>query len=109
MASSRGPKAPKVSHPEWYKGSQYEFQVFQGQLQFVFQANPARFQNNKSKIIYATSFLRGPAKDSWTLNINPYTGGVKFNTYAEFLTVLFNAFDDPDSEVTVAREIKRLR
>ena len=26
----RAPKAPKVSHPKWYKGGQHEFQVFQG-------------------------------------------------------------------------------
>ena len=105
----RAPKAPKVSHPEWYKGGQHEFQVFQGQLQLVFQADPARFQNDKSKIVYAASFLRGPARDWWTPNINPHTGGVKFDTYTEFLTALSNAFDNPDSEATAAREIRRLQ
>ena len=64
---------------------------------------------NKSKIVYAASFLRGPAKDWWTPNINPYTSGIKFDTYTEFLTALSNAFNNPDSEVTAAWEIKRLQ
>ena len=36
----RASKAPKVSHPKWYKRAQHEFQVFQGQFQLVFQADP---------------------------------------------------------------------
>ena len=71
--------------------------------------DPAYFQDNKSKIVYAASFLRGLTRDWWTPNINPYTGGVKFDIYVEFLTALSNDFNNPDSEATAARKIRRLR
>ena len=44
--SAAAVKAPKVSNPEYYKGRQHEFQMFQGQLQLVFQCDPARFQTD---------------------------------------------------------------
>ena len=108
-SSSVSTKAPKVANPEFYKGGQHEFQTFQGQLQLMFQADPARFQTDQSRIVFAASFLRGPARDWWAPNIDPRTGAMKFQTYSEFLEALSNAFDDPDSQATAARDLRRLR
>ena len=77
----------------------------------MFQADPARFQTDQSRIVFAASFLRGPARDWWAPNIDPRTGAMKFQTYSEFLEALSNAFDDPDSRLrplgTFAASAKR--
>ena len=108
-STTKEDKAPRVLEPEYYKGTLSEFPIFQVQLQIVFQSDPTRFSTHKAMILYAASFLRGPARDWWTPHMDTKSGAVRFETYEEFMDALSKAFDDPDATATAAREIRRLR
>ena len=51
----------QINKPDTYSGGRLEFRTFATQLQLAFLATPAKFAEDKAKIVFAASFLRGPA------------------------------------------------
>ena len=81
----------KINLPEEFSGDRNKYDEFRTQLALSFAANPSRFEDEKAKIVFAASFLRGPAAD-W-----------------EFMKALRAVFDDPDTVTTFAYDLQRLR
>ena len=57
-STAKDEKAPRVSEPEYYKGTLSDFPIFQVQLQIVFQSDPTRFATHKAMILYAAGRAR---------------------------------------------------
>lgn len=101
-------KSPRGKEPDEFDGNQTRYRAFVSQLALCFGANTSRFSNDKTKISYAASFLRGPAFEWLEPYINKLSGDVVFPSYAEFLDGLQAGFADPDAYATAERDLESL-
>ena len=106
----------KINLPEEFTGDRNKYDKFRTQLILCFAANPSQFEDDKVKIVFAASFLRGPAADWWVPKINTTatTNGtttmtMAYTTFEKFMKALRAAFDDPDAVTTFAYDLQRLR
>ena len=106
----------KINLPEEFSGDRNKYDKFRTQLILCFAANPAQFEDDRAKIVFAASFLRGPAADWWVPKIKAIstTNGITtmtmaYTTFEEFMKALRAAFDDPDAVTTFAYDLQRLR
>ena len=99
------PKKIKVHNPEEYNGDRTKFDKFKTQLALSFTVNLTIFVEENNKIVYAASFLRGPATDWWVPKINIITGTLIYATFNDFLRALRAAFNDPDAIITFACDL----
>ena len=95
-------KKIKVHDPEEYNGDRIKFDKFKTQLTLSFAVNPIIFVKENNKIVYAASFLWGPAADWWVLKMNIITGTLIYATFDDFLRALCAAFNNPDAMITFA-------
>ena len=51
----------QINKPDTYSRGRLEFRTFATQLQLAFLATPAKFAEDKARIVFAASFLRGLA------------------------------------------------
>lgn len=105
---NRSEKPPRGKEPDEFDGNQTRYRAFVSQLALCFGADTARFCNDKTKISYAASFLRGPAFGWLEPYINKLSGDVVFPSYAEFLDGLQAGFADPDAYATAERDLESL-
>ena len=74
------------------------------QLALKFSANSSEFPNDRVKLSYAGSYLRGAAFE-WLAPQVHHDGQVNFTSYSEFMRALHDAFGDPDEVATAEQEI----
>ena len=106
----------KINLPKEFTGDRNKYNKFRTQLILYFVTNPSQFENNKVKIIFAASFLRGSAADWWVPKINTTittnettTITMVYITFEEFIKALRAVFDDPDTITTFAYNLQHLR
>jgi hypothetical protein len=109
------PKSPytkefKTGTPECFDGkSASQLRNFLTQVRLVFSAQPIKFSDDKNKIIYTASLLRGPAF-TW---IQPYLDmddpPVWMNDFSLFTAEINTVFGDPDLASNNFRRLKRLK
>jgi hypothetical protein len=100
----------KPGTPEYFDGrSTSQLRNFLTQVRLVFSAQPLRFSDDKSKVLYAASLLRGSAF-SW---IQPYLDMddplVWMNDFSLFAAEINAVFGDPDLASNNFRRLKRLK
>jgi Ty3 transposon capsid-like protein len=103
-------KGFKVASPEPFDGkSTAQLRNFFSQLHLVFATQPLEFHDDKNKIMYAASFLRGTAF-AW---IQPYLEMVDppvwMRDFSRFAAELNTAFGDPDISSANRRRIRELK
>lgn len=108
LPADRPPRPPKVADPEPYTGDRSKFRNFATQLQLKFASDPATFNTESVKIIYAGSYLRGHAYTWFAPYVNESTGHIDFNSFTDFFESLKTAFDDPDLYATAERDLETL-
>ena len=100
---------PKVANPEYYQGQRNKLSTFITQVAMVIALQPSRFPNEKSKVLYAGSYLR----DTAFLWFQPWvtaTPPPSFMTdFQEFCHELRRTFGDPDEVATAERHLYTLR
>jgi len=100
---------PRVSEPEHFNGHRSQLRDFISQVKLVIQAQPSRFSTEKQKVIYAATFLRGPAF-SW---FQPYTEMADtepiLNNFNMFIRELKCVFGDPSQSATAERQLRNLK
>ena len=100
---------PKVSEPEHFNGNRSQLRNFISQVKLVILAQPSRFQTENQKVIYAATFLRGPAF-SW---FQPYTERNEnepiLNDFDLFIKELHYVFGDPNQTASAERDLQRLK
>jgi len=102
---------PKVSPPQYFHGDRRHLNEFITQVKLVVALQPSNFPNEKSQIVYTSSYLRGSAF-SWVQPILETIGTnhehPSLSSISEFFNHLRAAFGDPDPVATAEREISRL-
>ena len=107
--SAGAPKAPKINHPEEFRGDKDKLEHFVSQLRLCIASDPRTFATEGPKISYAASYLRGPVYDWFTANSDPETGETRWKTLDDLLLALRSAWGDPDARATAERKIRDLR
>ena len=102
-------KEPKIKDPDTFDGSTKSLNGFLTECELVFELQPSRFGNDRTKINYMISLLRGTPLEA----IRPYiTSTIKPSfllNFDEFILRLKLNYGDPDETGTARRKLKSLR
>ena len=111
-AKSTSTREPKIADPEPFKGDRLQLTNFLSQCQLKVGAQPARYPDEMTKILFAGSFLRGEAY-SWfqPLLASSHIGiqPAEFESFKTFTDALNTIYGDPNLEITAERELRQLR
>lgn len=112
-------KSLKVKVPDAFEGKRSELPAFLIQVQLYIQFNSSSFRNDKDKILFVITYLRGAAfnwaaplvteygrkpKEEWSMMTKE-----AFANFESFQDKLRMAFGDVNEEKTARREIRMLR
>lgn len=108
-SSTRESKEPKVKDPETFTGKRSLLNAFITECNIVFKLQVSRFNDERVKVNYMVSYLRGTPLDA----ISPYLTARPrpsfIESYDEFILYLRSNFGDPDEIGTTRRKYKALR
>jgi hypothetical protein len=100
---------PKVASPEFFSGSRQGLTSFFTQVNMVIGLQPSRYPTEKTKVLYAGSFLRGTA----LLWFQPYVSKTPedpiMNDFELFCKKLKELFGDPNERATAERNLYALK
>lgn len=110
--STSGPhstsKEPKVKDPETFHGHRNSLNSFLTECELVFELQPSRFQDDRTKISYMVSYLR----DAPLLAVRPLLQEnprpEMLEVYTDFIAYLRSNYGDPDEKGTARRKLKSL-
>ena len=112
-------KPLKINTPEPFDGSRGKLQAFFSQIELFFGFNVDRFHTNKHKILFASTYLRGPAFKWFNsfltdfLNNKPDKRDDNMievtQNYSNFKNKLRQVFGDFDKEHLAERRMQSLR
>lgn len=107
--SGPSPREPKVKDPETFHGQRNTLNTFLTECDLVFELQPSRFRDDRTKVSYMISFLR----DTPLLAIRPLLSEVPrpaiLDNYQSFVDHLRTNYGDPDEKGTARRKLKALR
>jgi hypothetical protein len=103
------PREPKIKEPETFHGDRNALNCFLTECDLVFELQPSRFQDDRTKVSYMISLLR----DTPLLAIRPllseYPRPFILEDYPAFVKHLRTNYGDPDEKGTARRRLKALR
>ena len=102
---------PIISQPQYFSGDRKYIVEFITQLKMVFSLQPSRFQTEKSRVVYACSYLRNAAF-TWAQplleTLNTPLEDASLNDFQLFSEKLRASFGDPDPISTAQRQLYKL-
>src|SRR5882672_905270 len=106
--SSRGAKA---AEPETFDGSRDKAEQFVRSICIAITMQLDTFSDERMKILYALSFMRGGIVQVWAKNETNVvlSNSSTFTTLAELLAGITRTFGDPDLERTVHAQLHALK
>lgn len=100
---------PKVKDPETFHGQRDGLNAFITECELVFELQPSRFLDDRTKVSYMISLLRG----SPLLAVRPLMSAVPrpfiLEDHRSFVDYLRTNYGDPDEKGTARRKLKALR
>ncbi|KAF7137057.1 hypothetical protein CNMCM5793_006908 [Aspergillus hiratsukae] len=112
-------KSVKVRPPEPFNGTRSKLRAFLTQLDMYIQMNREKLVNEADKVLFATTYLTGPAFDWFEPFVRDYQEHTEdlqddetkamFASYAEFKTKLEGTFGDIDKSRNAERQLWRLK
>jgi hypothetical protein len=109
----------KIPQPEFFDGTRSKLRGFLTQLDTNLRINQSKLPMEADKVIYASTFLRGPAFDWFEPFLREYQEKVQkdwgditeevFSNYNKFKKRLLETFGDIDAKRTAERKLRRLR
>ena len=112
-ANAKPPPEPKIADPEYFSDSRPLLIPFLSQCQLKFNGQPSKFPNEASKVLYAGSYLRGPAF-TWfqplllAANKEPPQIVPEFQSFKTFSKSISAVYGDPDIEASAERPLNVL-
>src|SRR3982751_2030120 len=98
---------PRISDPSHFEGKRHQLKNFVSQLRLVIYGQPSRYRTERSKVMFAASFLRDAAF-SW---FQPYLNSDDcplLDDFPLFIEQLELAFGDPDEVSNAERKLATL-
>jgi len=106
-AGERPPKRESIPKPQEFDGSQDQLRPFIAQLCTKFLGDAHKFVEFQHRLAYAVGFLKGKAYEQILPLINE--GNINIASVEALITLLENAFGDPDRVRTAERNLQSLR
>ena len=105
-AGERPPKRESIPKPQEFDGSQDQLRPFIPQLPTKFLGDARKFGDVQHRLSHAIGFLKGKAYEQ----ILPFIdeGNINIASVDAVITLLENAFSDPDRVHTAERNLERL-
>jgi hypothetical protein len=99
-----------------FNGDRKELLPFLTKCQLKFEGQPSRFQNERSKVLYAGTRLEGPAFNwfqpyikMWPVDTPSDLAPADIRDWKTFQQSLTRVYGDPNLEATAERELRRLK
>lgn len=103
------PQEPRIKDPETFHGQRDSLNFFITECSLVFELQPSRFTDDRTKVSYMISLLR----DTPLMAIRPLLSMVPrpyiLENYLLFVEYLQTNYGDPDERGTARRKLKSLR
>jgi hypothetical protein len=103
------PQEPKVKDPETFHGQRDSLNAFITECELVFELQPSRFGDDRTRVSYMISLLRGTP----LLAVRPLLSFVPrpyfLDNHRLFVEYLQTNYGDPDEKGTARRKLKNLR
>lgn len=100
---------PKVKDPETFHGQRDSLNAFITECELVFELQPSRFGDDRTKVSYMISLLRGTpllaVRPLLSFDPRPYM----LDDHRSFVAYLQTNYGDPDEKGTARRKLKALR
>lgn len=102
-------REPRMADPDFFNGKRSTTRAFLTQVRMVLAANPSRFPDETSKILYASSFMRGSAFVWLQPFIEKSSVHPFLQNFEKFSDAILNQFGDTDAEIDAERNIYMLK
>ena len=116
LSNKKDPKEPEVSNPPPFEGDQRNLETWITACHLKFAGQPSRFVTERQKLVYATSYLKGPPLLWINPLLNKYLGAgpndpvpeelASFNAFSQSLKVLYR---DPNLERNALTALDNLK
>jgi len=106
-AGERPPKRESIPKPQEFDGSQDQLHPFIAQLRTKFLGDAHKFVDVQHRLAYAVGFLKEKAYEHILPLIDE--GNINIASVEALITLLENAFGDPDRVRTAERDLQSLR
>jgi len=106
--------APKTKNPDVFYGVRSKLRSFLSQITLYIELHPHEFPTEQSKVLYAASFLKGPAFEWFephlrTMRSANVTRSPLLDNFTTFCQALQNTYGDIDTRANAERTLGRLR
>jgi len=105
-AGERPPKRQSIPKPQEFDGSQDQLRPFIAQFPTKFLGDAHQFVRVQHRVAYAVGFLKGKAYEQILSLIDE--GNINISSVEVLITVLENAYGDPDRVRTAERNLQSL-
>jgi len=101
----------KAAEPGKFSGDRAETEGFIRSIKIAIAIQPESFPDERTKIMYALSFMTGGSAEVWAHNETQAVidGTTSLSTFEEFIKQVENAFGDPDRSRTARTKLHDLR
>jgi len=106
-AGERPPKRESIPKPQEFDEPQDQLRLFIAQLRTKFLRDAHKFVDFPYRLAYGVGFLKGKAYEQILLGIDE--GNINIASVEALITLLENAFGDPDRVRTAKRNLQSLR
>lgn len=104
---TRAPE-PKVKDPETFSGLRSGLNAFVTECELVFELQPSRFPDDRTKVSYMISLLRGMPLAAIRPQLSMYPRPAMLDNHGLFMAYLRTNYGDPDERGTARRNLKAL-
>ena len=106
--------APKTKNPDVFYGVRSKLRSFLSQITLYIELHPHEFPTEHSKVLYAASFLKGPAFEWFephlrTMRSANMSRSALLDDFTLFCQALQNTYGDIDTRANAERTLGRLR
>ena len=102
-------KEPKVKDPETFHGHRDTLNAFLTECELIFELQPSRFVDDRTKVSYMISLLRGTPLLAVRPLLSQIPRPVILEDFTLFVAYLRTNYGDPDEKGTARRKLKALR
>jgi hypothetical protein len=116
LSNKKEPKEPEVNNPPPFEGDQKNLETWITACHLKFAGQPSRFVTERQKLVYATSYLKGPPLLWINPLLNKYLGAgvndpvpeelASFNAFSQSLKTLYG---DPNLERNALTALDNLK
>ena len=102
-------REPKVKDPETFHGQRDTLNAFLTECELIFELQPSRFADDRTKVSYMISLLRGMPLLAVRPLLSQTPRPFMLEDYVLFVEYLRTNYGDPDEKGTARRKLKSLR